>query len=183
MRKKLCKLFSVILALLLLAGCAGNAQPDPTATQAPATTQATSGSNAQHAPNFTVLDSQGKQVQLSDYLGTPVVLNFWATWCPYCTQEMPDFEAAAKATPDVQFMMVNATDGAQETTQKAAAFIRQEGYTFDVFYDTQLSAIYTFGITALPCTFFIDAQGNILASQRGAVSAQQLAEGIALIQK
>ena len=63
------------------------------------------------APDFTVTDENGKEVKLSDFKGKPAVLNFWATWCYYCKEEMPDFNTAYKKYPEVQFLMVNATDG------------------------------------------------------------------------
>ena len=71
------------------------------------------------APDFTVYDGDGNEVHLSDYKGKPVVLNFWATWCYYCKEEMPDFDRAYEKYPDVQFLMVNATDGIQETMASA----------------------------------------------------------------
>ena len=68
------------------------------------------------APDFTVYDSQGTAVRLSDYRGTPVVLNFWASWCGPCQREMPDFDAVYQQLgEEVQFLMVNVTDGSRET--------------------------------------------------------------------
>ena len=76
------------------------------------------------APDFTVLDASGNEVHLSDFVGKPVVLNFWASWCPPCKSEMPDFEAVYQACGnDVQFLMVNLTDGNQETLTSAKAYI------------------------------------------------------------
>ena len=59
------------------------------------------------APDFTVLDSEGNEVQLSDYVGKPIVLNFWATWCYYCKEEMPDFDKAYEAYPEVQLSLIH----------------------------------------------------------------------------
>ena len=63
------------------------------------------------APDFTVLDYDGNEVKLSDYKGKPVVLNFWATWCFYCKEEMPDFNLAYEKYPDVEFYT---SDGGQD---------------------------------------------------------------------
>ena len=126
------------------------------------------------APNFTVLDSELREVELYDYIGKPIVLNFWATWCYYCKVEMPDFNEAAEKYKDVTFMMVNYTDGARETVGVAAEFIREEGYTFPVFYDTALSAADAYGIEAFPTTFFIDAGGKIVYSHEGMMSGTSL---------
>ena len=130
------------------------------------------------APDFTVLDSEGNEVQLSDYVGKPIVLNFWATWCYYCKEEMPDFDKAYEAYPEVQFLMVNATDGVQETMESAQEYIQQEGFQFDVFYDTQLEAVNAYYVTA---TYFIDAQGNLVTRSRGMLDYDTLVKGIGMI--
>ena len=78
----------------------------------------------QLAPDFTVYDKDGNPVQLSDFRGKPVVLNFWASWCGPCKSEMPDFDKkAAEMAGDVTFLMVNLTDGYQETVESASAFV------------------------------------------------------------
>ena len=116
-----------------------------------------------------MLDSEDNEVQLSDYVGKPIVLNFWATWCYYCKEEMPDFDKAYEAYPEVQFLMVNATDGVQETFQ------------FDVFYDTQLEAVNAYYVTGFPATYFIDAQGNLVTRSRGMLDYDTLVKGIGMI--
>lgn len=132
-------------------------------------------------PDFTVLDYDGNEVKLSDFKGKPIVVNFWATWCYFCKSEMPDFQAAYEKYPDVQFVMVNATDGVQETVDTAKAYIEDEGYTFDVFFDTEMDAVYNYAVTGFPSTFFIDAQGNPKARSSGALSLEKLEKGIAMI--
>lgn len=134
------------------------------------------------APDFTVVDGDGSQVHLSDYLGTPVVLNFWASWCSPCKSEMPEFdEAAAKYEGQVQFMMVNLTDGSQETVESAQSFIDSQGYTFPVFYDTEYSAAYAYGTSSIPMTFFVDSDGNLVTYARGAIDGETLELGISMI--
>ena len=78
----------------------------------------------QLAPDFTVYDLEGNPHKLSDFRGKPVILNFWATWCGYCKMEMPDFnEKYQEYGEDVHFLMVNVTDGNQETMETASAFV------------------------------------------------------------
>lgn len=133
------------------------------------------------APDFTVLDENGEEVRLSDYAGKPIVLNFWASWCHYCKVEMPDFDEAYRNHPEIQFMMVNVTDGSQETMESARDFLAEAGYEFPVFYDTELDAAMTYGATGLPMTIFIDADGNLVTYARGMLQAQQLEQGIEMI--
>lgn len=133
------------------------------------------------APDFTVLDSNGNQVKLSDFKGKPIVLNFWATWCHYCKLEMPDFNKAYHKYPDVQFLMVNATDGVYETLSSAQKYIEDEGYDFDVFFDTEEEALYAYQITSFPTTFFIDKNGKLIARGSGMLDLATLEQGIQMI--
>ena len=133
------------------------------------------------APDFTVLDGEGNERKLSEFFGKPIVLNFWATWCGYCVQEMPDFDQAAKDHPEVTFMMVNVTDGERETVEKAKAFIAEQGFTFPVYYDTTLQAAMTYGASGLPKSVFIDADGNLFAYANGMIDAATLELGISKI--
>ncbi len=133
------------------------------------------------APDFTVVDYKGNKASLSDYKGKPVVLNFWATWCYYCKEEMPDFNTAYKKYSDVQFLMVNATDGVQETEALAKKYIEEQGFEFDVFFDTELDAVEAYYVSGFPATFFIDADGNLVTGASGMLSLEMLEKGIGMI--
>ena len=131
------------------------------------------------APDFTVYDGEGNPVKLSDFRGKPVVINFWATWCGYCMKEMPTFEKlAAEFEGEVVFMMINVTDGYQETKEKAMELIEEKGYTFPVYYDTELSATYAYGATSLPATGFINSEGEFVGGWMGMMSEEALYENI-----
>ena len=135
------------------------------------------------APNVTILDAAGKEVQLHSLVGKPIILNFWASWCPPCKQEMPDFEAAYKEYgSEIQFMMVNMTDGGRETISSAKEYIASQGYSFPVYFDTKQEAAIEYGVSAIPTTYFINAQGNIIAYAAGAITAQHLEQGISMMQ-
>ncbi len=131
------------------------------------------------APDFTVYDNEGNAVKLSDLKGKPVVLNFWASWCPPCKSEMPDFnEKYLELGEDVHFMMVNLTDGYQETKASAEKFLATTDYTFPVYFDTDLDGTYTYGISSVPQTFFIDENGVLVTMAQGAISGDILQKGI-----
>lgn len=137
------------------------------------------------APDFTVTDREGNKVNLKDYFGKPIVVNFWASWCPPCKAEFPDFEKVYGETKDdVQFLMINMTDGQRETVKKGYDFIAENGYTMPVLYDTvNQSAANTYGIYSIPTTIFIDSNGNIITGKEGAMSESELRSGIEQITK
>ena len=133
------------------------------------------------APDFSVMNAEGETVQLSDFAGKPVVINFWATWCGYCKMEMPDFDKAYREYPDVVFLMINATDGVYETKEMADAYVKSEGFSFDVYYDVASAAQIAYKVSGFPTTVFINAQGDVVAKEVGMISYETLIGGIARI--
>lgn len=136
----------------------------------------------QLAPDFTFYDAEGKAFKLSDFRGKPVVLNFWASWCPPCQMEMPDFDAKYKELgEEIQFLILNVTDNQRETVESAAAFIEEKGYSFPVYYDTAQEGARMYQAYSIPRTFFIDAEGYLIANALGAISGAILQQGINMI--
>lgn len=127
------------------------------------------------AMDFTVFNQADESVKLSDFYGKPIVVNFWATWCGPCKSELPAFEKLYdEYGTDVTFMMVNLTDGAQETVSGVSQFIMDNDYHFPVYFDTDMDAAMTYSVYSIPATLFIDADGNIVASHMGAMSESTL---------
>ena len=134
------------------------------------------------APDFTVYDEEGNAYLLSDILGEPIVLNFWASWCPPCKAEMPHFnEMYGEVSDGVRFLMVDLVDGQRETVAKGRAFIEEMGYTFPVYYDTRGEAASAYGISSIPTTVFIGADGNIADTYTGMMDKKALLDRISLI--
>lgn len=137
----------------------------------------------QKAPDFTAYDADGNAIKLSDMEGKPVVLNFWASWCPPCKGEMPHFdEVHAELGDEVQFMMVDLVDGGRETVETGATYIKEQGYGFPVYFDTDGEGNYIYGVRSIPTTIFIDKDGNVVASAQGAIDEATLRKGISMVQ-
>lgn len=119
--------------------------------------------------NFSMTDTANNKVNLSDFIGQPVVINFWAYWCEPCKSELPHFDKLAKEYDGrVKFLMVNVfSDGKKD---KALDFVSRNGYTFSLYFDNEDSAVSVYGISAVPETIFISSDGKIAARRVGAMS-------------
>lgn len=167
---------------------AGTAKPEPGMpnTEPPATEQPETAApetdppvmydpDKNTAPDFTVLDANGKKTRLSDNFGKPIVINFWATWCPPCKRELPDFDKLCTEYGDkVVFMMVNLTDGRRDTVDGTKKFISKNGYTFPVYFDTEYNGADAYNVSSIPQTTFIDANGNVYTTRIGAMNESVL---------
>ena len=131
--------------------------------------------NKNTAPDFTVLDANGKKISLSEKFGKPVIINFWATWCPPCKKELPDFDKLCKEYGDkVVFMMVNLTDGRRDTVEGTKSFVSKNGYTFPVYFDAENNGAAAYNVSSIPQTTFIDANGNVYTTRIGAMNEAAL---------
>ncbi|MFD2171664.1 TlpA family protein disulfide reductase [Tumebacillus lipolyticus] len=121
------------------------------------------------APNFSLETFEGKTVELSELQGKPVVLNFWASWCGPCRQEMPDLEAVHKQYGDrVQVYGVNLTS--QDDLDKAKKFMQEMGVTFPSLIDEKEKAGKAYRIFSVPMTYAIDQNGIISEIHKGQIS-------------
>ncbi len=116
------------------------------------------------APNFTLRTLEGKEVSLSDLRGKIVLVNFWATWCPPCREEMPLFEEVYRKYKDKGFeILAVSTDTSAEAVRK---FVKEFKVSFPVLMDDgKVSTSY--GIQGLPTSFLIDREGKVIKIRLG----------------
>lgn len=130
------------------------------------------------APDFALIDARdGKTVRkLSDYRGQVVVLNWYASWCGPCRNEIPDFQEAYSALEGkVVFLGVNL----QESRDKAVGLLDELGATYPALMDTDGAIADWYRVTGMPTTYFIDAEGVVRSFGSGMVTEEALREELA----
>lgn len=122
-------------------------------------------------PQIPVRNSSGEKINLQTFKGKPVVINYWASWCPPCRKEMPVLEAAQKQHPSVTFLFVNQG----EDSSTAQRFLKSQGLNIkNIFYDPASQLSRASGAAGLPTTLFFDASGKLVASHMGELSHASL---------
>ncbi len=190
--------FAILLALsiLFLFGCVEWGEPSSSGTQTPSsTTQAptsstpaptsstpapTSSTPVPDVPKWGIADAAvynaaGELVHLSDFLGKPVIINIWATWCDPCKEELPDFQKAYEQYGEqIEFVMVNLTYTEESAWDKVGVFLSVMGYDFPVYYDKDASTWNAFGHESVPYTYFVYPNGELLAFRNEKISGDDL---------
>jgi peroxiredoxin len=131
------------------------------------------------APDFNMANLKGQQVSLSQFRGRPVILNFWATWCGPCREEMSLFQQAYEDHRD-EGLVVLAVNF-EEEANIARPYLEELGLTFEVLLDQDAALAKQYLVTGLPTTFFIDRQGLIRQVKLGQVQEDLLEEILAQI--
>jgi thiol-disulfide isomerase/thioredoxin len=127
------------------------------------------------APSFTLATTLSEEISLADYRGRPVVLNFWATWCPPCRAEMPEFQSAS-IKYNGQAAILGIDQG--ESPSIVADFGSSLGITYPLLVDQQNVVSRDYNVTALPTTVFIDGRGVVREVVTGIVSKAVLEDRI-----
>ena len=153
-------------ALLLAAGCSGGGGDSPKALPGSA------------APEFELQGLDGTAVSVSGLQGSPVMLNFWATWCPPCRGELPiiqqAYEDPAWKGYGVKILAVDIGESPDEVQD----FMNGMGFNFPVLLDRQQEVAKYYNVAAIPTTFFIDKDGIIKYVKKGAFTSDSELQGL-----
>lgn len=154
-----------------------SAQPQPTVPDA--TAEAEPESEEPKMPNLPFFTLDGKEILFEEIRqGKPVVINYFASWCPPCKEELPHFQKAYESYGDkIQFIFLNAMDGQRETKATLEKFVEQTEFTGPIFTDEGLFS-YVFQTNSLPTTVFINADGTLANGYLGYVSESVLIENL-----
>ncbi len=128
------------------------------------------------APNFELVSLSGDKVQLEDFQGQVVLLNFWATWCGPCRLEMPAFQERTETfADDLKVVAVNF----DEPTDDVQAFVDELGLTFKVLLDPGAEIQRLYQVRGYPTSYFIDAEGVVRVLHIGVMTDSQLDDYLA----
>ena len=169
-------LLPILLGGVLLTGCSASG---PRVHEAPTGPAAANATTAPLLPRTTDalpdIDPEGFETLLGQLEGTPIIVNFWGSWCAPCREEAPELRAAAERYGDrIQFLGVDILD---ERTS-AAAFIAEMGWAYPSVFDPTGAVRDDLGFTGQPVTLFYDAEGRLVHERQGAIPPDDLAAGI-----
>ena len=180
--KKSVKLIILILILVLslvLASC-GTPAAVTTTVPTPAASESTSGESETeepvrevvYAPEFELEDLDGNIVRLADLKGKNILVNFWATWCPFCVDEMPDLQLLYEKYKDDDFIVL--AINVQESKEKAAGYLEEAGIDLPVLLDKDSRIAALYGATSIPLTIAVNKDGVAVTGYRGKLTLDQM---------
>lgn len=144
--------------LLVSCGDQNSSQPQTTA----------GAEKGQLAPDFSLMDMQGQKVSLADFKGKVVILNFWATWCSPCREEMPSMEMLYRKYKD-QGLVILAVNVEKDAAKIVKNFLQRTPYTFPILLDDKAEVQSLYKVFRFPETFVIDRSGNVVETVTGAI--------------
>jgi peroxiredoxin len=146
--------------LVALALIAAAAPPAPASGNPAAALSLMSPKPAKPAKDFRVSALDNRPLTLADFKGKVIFLNFWATWCKPCEEEMPGMERLYRTYKGKGLVVLAISEDADAAGGAVATFVKKHGLTFPVGLDPKMSVAAAYGVWALPSTFIIDRQGN-----------------------
>lgn len=120
------------------------------------------------APNFKLVNLDGKYVELNKEAGNgPILLSFWATWCKPCLEEMAEYNKIYEQYKDKGFSLLAISTDNEKSVAKVKPYIKSKGYNFSVLFDTNSEVARKYYAQQMPYTILIDKSGNIVYSHLG----------------
>jgi len=151
-----------VLCVLLL-----SLAPDPARSEDPfKALELIRPSRVKAARDFTVPTPAGKSLRLADYRRKVIFLNFWATWCPPCKEEMPSMERLYQRYKEKGFVVL-AISVDTEGAQVVAPFVKEHKLTYPIGLDPKMTLAQAYGVRGLPASFLVDKKGNLTALALG----------------
>jgi len=171
----------VVLSLVLLIGCTSegeempeenNAETETPVEESEKETEENTEEEKVYAPDFSLTGMDGETYTLSDFQGKKVMVNFWATWCPYCVQEMPDLtKLAQEYSDDLVVLAINV----DESESKIQGFLDDNPeIDLNILLDPKAKTAGTYGANALPLTIGINSDGSVETGYPGMLKYEQM---------
>lgn len=178
--KKSHKLIGLTLLLILslvLSSCtttADSTTPTPTTSQSTDMTSETEEPVREvvYAPDFELEDLDGNIVKLADLKGKDIFVNFWATWCPFCVDEMPDLQLIYEKYKDEDFIVL--AINVQESAEKAKGYLEEAGINLPVLLDKDSRIAALYGANSIPLTIAVNKEGVAVTGYRGKLTYEQM---------
>lgn len=167
-----------IIAVIIVAGfliiSRGSRNQNPSSSNSG---QAQPSAQSNKAPDFSLRDYNGKTVNIADFKGKPLVINSWASWCPFCREELPDFSTVQKELGNK--VVIVAIDR-QESLSTAKGYTDSQGTTNSLIFllDPSDSFYQSIGGFSMPETIFVDKNGNVVDHKRGPMDTNEIRERI-----
>ena len=180
------KIFLLFLSSLILAGCSSVTNTTNSSSESSSDSSSSTVSQSS-ALDFTVKDADDNDVNLADYQGKKVYINFWATWCGPCIREIPELEEVYqeyKDKDDFVFLSITSpndakfanTNPADESQKVILSKAKELGITYPVLFDTKDQAATKFALSAVPTHIFINSDGTLKQTFAGQIQKEQLIE-------
>lgn len=171
----------MLLTMVVLAGCSpktsqpATSQPDPTS---PGTSQPPQTYNS--VIPFELPDLNGDLVSISDFEGKFVLINFWATWCTYCDQEMPDLQALQdKYQEDLVVLLINV----QENESQIQTYLDKKGLSMLTVLDKKGEVAGRYGVTGMPASYFVTPDQRVVGFVQGMMTYDAMEQSLQYVRE
>jgi thiol-disulfide isomerase/thioredoxin len=170
----------LVILLLILSSCSapssggGAAIPEKTTEEASqeSSSQQEQKENKTYAPDFSLEDLDGNIITLASLGGKNLIINFWATWCPFCVDEMPDLQKLYENYKDEDLVVI--AINIQESKSRVTKFLEDEGIDLPILLDEKGTTAITYGANSIPLTIAVNKEGVVVAGHRGKLTYEQM---------